>query len=331
MASITKQKAGWRVQISVKGNRDSSTFATKAEAQAWAVEREAQMRRMSSTGVNTEKTLEDAFTRYAEEVSIRKTGAAWEAKRLVAIAGHEVGGVRLGSMKLCDVDASTIAGWRDMRLATVAGSTINRDLALLSHVFATARKEWKWLAESPTTDVRRPQNPESRDRRITENEIAQLCQVLGFDGGPVVTKNQAVAVAMLFAIETAMRAGEICGLTANDVTGRSAMLQKTKNGTKRAVALSKRAVELLALLPAVEPGQPLFGLTSASLDALFRKARSKTLISDLTFHDTRHEAITRLAAKLNVLDLARMVGHRDLKMLQVYYNASAEDIASRLD
>jgi len=331
MASITKQKAGWRVQISVKGNRDSSTFATKAEAQAWAVEREAQMRRMSSTGINTEKTLEEAFTRYAEEVSVRKTGAAWESKRLIAIAGHEVGGVRLGGMRLCDVDASTIAGWRDMRLETVAGSTINRDLALLSHVFATARKEWKWLAESPTTDVRRPQNPESRDRRITENEIAQLCQVLGFDDGPVVTKNQAVAVAMLFAIETAMRAGEICGLTENDVSGRSAMLQKTKNGTRRAVALSKRAVDLLELLPTVAAGEPLFGLTSASLDALFRKARNKTLIDDLTFHDTRHEAITRLAAKLNVLDLARMVGHRDLKMLQVYYNASAEDIAMRLD
>jgi hypothetical protein len=31
-----------------------------------------------------------------------------------------------------------------------------------------------------------------------------------------------------------------------------------------------------------------------------------------------------------VLDLARMVGHRDLKMLQAYYNASAEEIAARL-
>jgi integrase len=50
----------------------------------------------------------------------------------------------------------------------------------------------------------------------------------------------------------------------------------------------------------------------------------------LTFHDTRHEAITRLAAKLNVLDLARMVGHRDIKQLQVYYNAPAEEIAMRL-
>jgi integrase len=42
------------------------------------------------------------------------------------------------------------------------------------------------------------------------------------------------------------------------------------------------------------------------------------MIDDLTFHDTRHEAISRLAKKLQVLGLARMVGHRDLRMLQIY-------------
>jgi hypothetical protein len=38
-----------------------------------------------------------------------------------------------------------------------------------------------------------------------------------------------------------------------------------------------------------------------------------------------------LAKKLNVLDLARMVGHRDLKQLQIYYNETAEAMAARLD
>ena len=55
------------------------------------------------------------------------------------------------------------------------------------------------------------------------------------------------------------------------------------------------------------------------------------MIEDGTFHDTRHLVITRLAKKLNVLDLARMVGHRDLRQLQIYYNESAEDMARRLD
>jgi integrase len=51
----------------------------------------------------------------------------------------------------------------------------------------------------------------------------------------------------------------------------------------------------------------------------------------MTFHDSRHEAITRLASKLNVLELARMVGHTNINQLRTYYNATAEDIASRLD
>ncbi len=65
--------------------------------------------------------------------------------------------------------------------------------------------------------------------------------------------------------------------------------------------------------------------------ALFRKAKVKALVEDLHFHDFRHLAITRLAHKLDVLALARMVGHRDLRQLQVYYNMSAEDMAGRLD
>lgn len=136
---------------------------------------------------------------------------------------------------------------------------------------------------------------------------------------PVTTANQRVAVAFLFAIETAMRAGEICSLTPKDISGRSAVLQRTKNGTKRGVPLSTRAAQLLKVLPEVAEAEPIFGLTAASLDALFRKAKKRAMIDDSTFHDTRHLAITRLAKKLNVLDLARMVGHRDLRQLQVYY------------
>lgn len=330
MASITKQKTGWRVQISVKGQRDSGVYPTKAEAQAWAVEREAQMRRMAATGINTDKTCLDAFERYAEEVSPHKRSAAWERQRLTTIAGHKIDGKRLGDMKLCDITADTLGKWRDMRLnvGQVAGSTVNRDMNLLSHVFSTARKEWKWVAESPTTDVRRPANPPPRDRRISQAEIDKICLTLGY-AGEVRTKSDRVAIAFLLAIETAMRAGELCGLRWDDISGNVAHLPFTKNGSKRDVPLSRRAVELLDSLP--RGGDTCLDLTSAQLDALFRKARDRAAVEGLNFHDTRHEAITRLSKKLNVLELARMSGHRDLKMLQIYYNESAAAIASRLD
>lgn len=334
MASITKQKTGWRVQISVKGQRDSAVRATKAEAQAWAVEREAQMRRIVQTGIDTGKTVQDAFDRYLETVSPRKRGAAWERTRLAFLAQNMAGDTALGKMRLCDVTSDVIAKWRDTCLAGVAkvrdpvlGSTINRDLALLSHVFTTARREWKWIAANPISDVSRPASPAARDKRFSDDDIKNILQALGY-AGAARTKSDLVAVAFLFALETAMRAGEICALTRALVVGSVAHLPMTKNGTKRDVPLSGRALELLAQLP--DTGPLYFGLTPSRLDALFRKGRDQALVGDLTFHDTRHEAITRLARKLNVLELARMVGHRDLKNLQIYYNATAAEIATRL-
>lgn len=329
MASITKQKAGWRVQISVKAQRDSGTFATKAEAQAWAVEREAQMRRMVETGVNTDKTCQDAFDRYLTEVSVHKRGEKWERIRLGAIAKQQIGSTVFGKMMLSEMTSDLLGRWRDGRLKTVAGSTVNRELNLLSHVFTTARREWKWIAASPTADVRRPKEAPPRDRRISEDEIDRICFALGYSGG-VTSKSEAVAVAFLFAIETAMRAGEICSLTWVNVRDDVALLPLTKNGSKREVPLSPRAIELLGQLPKGEPTDACFGVGASSLDSLFRKAKGRAQIEGLTFHDTRHEAITRLAAKLNVLELARMVGHKDLRMLQIYYNESASNIAKKL-
>jgi integrase len=234
----------------------------------------------------------------------------------------------LAKVPMAELSAKHISAWRDERLRSVTGATVTREMNLLSHVFTVARKEWQWLSASPTTDVARPPPTPPRDRRVTQDEIERLCIVLNWqhDAKDVKaeTKQQRVAVAFLFAIETAMRAGEICSLQAGDVNGRVARLKMTKNGLPRSVPLSLRAVELWQMVP------DGFGITTETLDVLFRKARAKAGIEGLTFHDSRHEAITRLAAKLNVLDLARMVGHRDIKQLQTYYNATAEDIAAKL-
>lgn len=136
----------------------------------------------------------------------------------------------------------------------------------------------------------------------------------------------------LLAIETAMRAGEICLLEPewikDNVVHLPAKVIKTRK--KRDVPLSKRAVELLKLLPPPGDDGLVFG-TSSSRDALFRKATKSCLIKGLTFHNSRHLAATRLSKKLDILALARMGGWRDLRHLQVYYNESAADMAPRLD
>lgn len=342
MASISKEKTGWRVQIAIQGVRESRTVSTKAEAVAWASQRETEIRTEKSTGVQRGRTVDDAFRRYEKEVSVHKRGGDKEAIRFAAIGRMLVDGIPLRNWKLADVTPEVLGKWRDQRLKgtkekdfkdKVLGSSVNRDLNLLSHVFASATKEWKWIARSPTTDVRRPADPPPRDRLYSQDEIDRLCAALGIDteqAEPVESVSQRVGIAFLFAIETAMRAGEICGLMPAHVSGQVATLPQTKNGTKRAVPLSSRAIALLKLLPTPGDGDTVFGITSASLDALFRKARNRAGVDGATFHDTRHLAITKLSKKLDVLALARMVGHRDLRQLQVYYNETAEAMASRL-
>lgn len=329
MAAPKKVDGRWQHRVMVRGVRTSGTFDTKAAALAW----EAGQRTAKTGKPAAGKTCADAFDRYEREVSTGKDGARWEILRLRAFARSS-----LANIKLSEIDASHIAAWRDARLRDgngrfvdgveqrVSGSTVNREMNILSNVFTTARKEWKWISESPTADAKRPKESEPRFRRITTAEIDEMCVALGWCEAAPVTKQQAVAAAFLFAIETAMRAGEICWLRADAIRGRVVHLppEVTKNGTFRDVPLSPRALELLKLCPNG------FGITTATLDALFRKYRAKTTIKGLTFHDTRHEAITRLAKKLHVLDLARMVGHKDIRKLMVYYNESAEDIAGKL-
>ena len=192
------------------------------------------------------------------------------------------------------------------------------------------------MHHNPLENFKRPRNSPARERRISEREIQLMCLALGYQiGNQPTEKREFVGAAFLFAIETAMRAGEICTLTQSDINLKksTAKLTKTKNGDDRSVPLSKKAKAILNDLPKPPDNEtPLFQLKTGSLSTIFRRHRSEnTPIEGLTFHDTRHEAITRLARKIHVLDLARMTGHRELNQLLTYYNPTTSDIASLLD
>lgn len=125
-----------------------------------------------------------------------------------------------------------------------------------------------------------------------------------------------------------MRAGEIRSLVKKTIhlKKKFVTLPETKNGSQRDVPLSAVAIQILEGL---DPNEP-FPIGAGTLDVTFRRLRKKAGVDDVHFHDARAEAITRLAKKLDIHDLARMSGHKDLKMLLVYYRATASEIAGRL-
>ncbi|WP_146589920.1 tyrosine-type recombinase/integrase [Puniceibacterium confluentis] len=320
MASIRKHAKGWRAEVARQGVRKSMMFPTRQEAKDWAARQEYEI--LNSGKLAAAKPFGEVMDRYAREVSSTKRGARWEIIRLEKMRRDRIASVQVG--KLAAVDFSD---WRDRRLREVAPSSVLREMELMSSVLTVARRDWGMIAVNPMKDVRRPRAPNKRDRLPTADEMDRLAFVAGED----LTKSTARAFhAFLFAIETAMRAGEITGLTWNHIHIDQcfAHLPETKNGTARDVPLSAEAVRLLQALP---HSDRVFGLTSASLDALWRSVRDRAGADGLTFHDSRHVAITRLSRKLDVLALARMVGHKNISELMTYYDATAADLAKRLD
>lgn len=317
MASIIRHGSGWRALVKKAGQRKSKVFKSKTEARDWALRIESEL---DSGGAVDQKRLTRAILeRYRDNESPRKRSYKWEWKKI----DHLI--TMIGDIPVASLTQPRMSEWRDSRMREVTNATVNREWNLLNVIFNKAVKEWHWLSQNPLEGLQRPTNPPPRERLITAQEIALIEHTTGFKDCPD-TLGSRVGAAFLFAIETAMRAGEIVGLKPDcvDLDKRVCHLPLTKNGSSRVVPLSTRAVEILMLVECD------FNLTSRQLDSNFRKYRRLSGIENLHFHDTRHQAITNLAKKVDVLDLARIVGMRDLKTLMVYYNESAESIAQKL-
>ena len=325
MATPKKTAQGtWRVQIEVRGVRESFTGSTKREAADWAARRSTEIKAMATGKAGTVKTLGQALDRYAEEVSPTKRG---ESKEIIRLKAFKKQALPI-SRKLGDLTTADLVAWRDARLTVNARGSVLRDMTLLGSVLEVARREWQWIATNPMRDVKRPANPDHRQRVISGLEVRRILRKLGY-GFPVRTVSQAVAACFLMALSTGMRAGELCGLRWTDVKGDFVRLPMTKNGTARDVPLSLVARKLLDRMKGWDD-ELVFGLKSQTLDALFRKARDRAKLEGFTFHDSRHTAATRLAQRLHVLDLCRVFGWKRTDQALVYYNEKASTIASRL-
>ena len=148
----------------------------------------------------------------------QKKGSHWEVIQLKVFARDFK---TLSAVKLVKAKKSDIKEWISEHTQTVASSTINRDLNLISHCLTYAREEWEWMSHNPLQGLKRPKNPKARNRRINDKEVKEFCLALGYREDTELTfKREFVCVTFLFAIETAMRAGGICSLTRSNINKR---------------------------------------------------------------------------------------------------------------
>lgn len=369
MGTITKRgELQWQAKVRRKGYpAQSRTFSYKEDAEKWVRELE----RAADTGGVVDRreaeknTLGAILRRYQTEVTPSKKSADIESVKIDVLMKD----VTLPKLKMSAVTSSAVASWRDRRLKQVSGATVNREIDVLSAVINHARREWDVHVENPIPLIKRPEKARARDRRFSAEEETYLLAAL--TGGERLAdgtfskgaRNPWLLPLVKLAIETAMRRGELLSLTWEnvDLKRQTAHLPDTKNGDPRTVPLSTCAVAILQALPLPEVDEedsdieapqrtgPVFPTTALALRKGFARAIERAqaqyladckqakrrpaagFLEDVHFHDTRHEAASRLAEKLtNVLELSAVTGHKDLRMLKRYYHPRAEDLAKKL-
>lgn len=145
-----------------------------------------------------------------------------------------------------------------------------------------------------------------------------------------------MALALLLALRTGMRAGELTGMRWARIAERSVRLPETKNGAARDVPLSRKAARLVTRARGLDDVLVL-PVGAQTLDALFRRARDAAGVEGLRWHDTRHTAATRIGAtvgqpgRLSFPEFVAMFGWRDPRNAMVYVNPSADALAAKLD
>lgn len=337
MASIRKRgTTSWEAQVRVRGcEPQTRNFRTKAEATQWASELEARMRRGTHVDTSSLKawTVHMLLEQYLNEVTPTKKGAEVEAYRLGAMMR-----LPMAMVSLDRLTTPVVIGWRDERSRSVSADTVARELNLLSSVINYARSEWSLPMPNPVAGVRRPKQGRGRSRRPSWRELRRLLSglvpKLRKDGFWVGTRNRWILPAVLLALRTAMRRGEILAMRWEhvDFANRCVHLPDTKNGEPRDVPLSRKAELILKRLQSKDSAGAVFPVSMEAFKQAFARAMERSGIEDLRFHDFRHDATTRMASRLhNVLELSAVTGHKSLNTLKRYYNPDPSDLARKLD
>jgi integrase len=325
MATFLKRNNRWRVQIRRQGYPSiTKTFAAKADAQAWARDKERAIDRGELPTNHHElkaTTVGDLLRRYQTEITPKKRSSGPESYMLGTLLAHPI-----AALSLKNVSPAAIAQYRDARLNVVSPSSVLRELAILSHCFNLAIKDWGIpLHSNPALLIIKPTPNKARDRRLQAGELEKLTE------GLQQCKNPLVLSVFKFALATGMRRGEVLSLRWEnvDLAGRTAHLPITKNNDSRTVPLSPQAIAVLESLP--ERSGVCFPISGNAVRLAWERCKARVGISDLRFHDLRRELISQLFEfGLSTQEVQLVSGHRDIRMLGVYTRLKASDIAAKL-
>ena len=322
MASIRKRGNKWHVQVRRGGQSCTRSFSLKSDAEQWARKREREIdtEEFSSTSEELSSlTLGSLLDRYQREVLPRKRSAgSVETYMIKRYLNH-----RMSRLRLKDLRPEIVNRYKEERLSQVQEGTLLRELGVLRHCLEVARKDWGIpLRDNPVAGIRMPAGSKSRSRRIGEEELRAL---------EAASAHPRIWLIISMALETGMRRGEIAAMQWDhiDWTNETLHIPDTKNGHARTIPLTSAAIRILREIPEAE--KCVFGMTGNAMRLAWERLKKKAGITDLRFHDLRHEAISRFFEMgLSVPEVALISGHRDPRMLFRYTHLKAKEVGRKL-
>lgn len=327
MAVVERRGKKWRALVRLKGHPTASrTFNGRKAADDWGRATEDALR--AGKAIPGESpTVSDLVDRYVKEMA-----------RFKPVSATKRGNLRRWEESLGDREVASLTG-QDV-LDHVAGrdvtpATMAMEVAFLAEVLAAGRSLWGYTIPDVVAAVRPTLRragavgkPQERDRRPTADELAALADYFRFNFGRIPMRD-----VVPFAIETAMRMGEIVGLRWEDyrpsdkptILIRERKDPLNKSGNNQWVPLLGQAAAIIERQ--ARTGSLIFPYKQDSVGAAFRRACERLQIADLHFHDLRHEGVSRLfEAGYTIEQVAIVSGHRDWKSLKRYTNLRPESL-----
>jgi len=291
----------------------TKTFKQKIDAQRYSRDLENKLFRQSNDIAKKKfPKMRDVLIRYRDEIVIHKRSKEMETKLINYLLAE---GFVNYAINL--VEPKLIAQYRDRALRSLKSSSVNRRLAIVSHCFTICKKEWGYGIPNPVLSIRRPTNPEPRDRRFSKAEINKI-----------LTCNRTsphMKFIVELALELGMRRSEIANVKAQHVKGNVLLIPVAKT-KPRTIPLTPKAQQLLKYnLP--------MKMSSNAIHLSWKRITKRHGIEDARFHDLRHEALSRMfeVKSLNLPEVQLFSGHLEPRtLMRVYANLRPKDLADKL-
>lgn len=322
---------GYHAQVLIKRrgaivHRESRTFDRKQAAAAWLERRETELAKPGA--LEREKfpdpTLASVIDRYTEE-SVKDIGRT-KTQVLRAIKRYDI-----ANRPCSTITSADIIVFANQLVSKVTPQTVGNYLSHLAAVFAIARPAWGYqLDQNAMKDAfvvaKRlgiTTKSRARDRRPTMDELDKLmihfCERL--KRRPSTVPMQKI---MAFAIFSTRRLEEITRIHWTDLeTGGSRVLIRDMKNPGEKIGndvwcdLPPEALQIIISMP--KTSDEIFPYSTDAIGASFTRACQFLGITDLHFHDLRHDGVSRLfETGLSIPQVASVSGHRAWSSLKRY-------------